>query len=125
MTNQLRHDGIYVSTVFRVMIGFMYLGPPPEQRFFHQTTNPPHFYTRPYTVESSLIKWRLGGLGDEEQHAILGPSGTLVAAEPHVFVPFAPPQYGLPYRVLTNKETNELAPEIVDSLGDDNYKRIK
>lgn len=37
----------------------------PEGRFFHQTTNPLHTYTRRFRLLNNLIQWSMGGLANE------------------------------------------------------------
>ncbi len=122
----LRSDGIYLSSISKIVVGCFMFGPAPESRFMHQTTNPLHSYSRPYTVEGALVQWSLGGLANEEQHAVLAAGGSsLLADHVYCFVPFAPPVYGAAYRILSKKDEDCLNPDIVDSLGDDNYKRTK
>jgi len=67
----------------------------------------------------------LGGLANEEQHALISHTGDIIADTVHAFIPFVEPLPGACYRILSNKAGDGMSTEIVDSLGDDHYRRIK
>ncbi len=93
----LRTDGIYITKVTKVVPGFFLFGP--ESRFFHQTTNPVHNYIRMFSVNTCVVQWTLGGLANEEQHALLSATGALIAECNYSFIPFAEAPHGMPLRL--------------------------
>lgn len=120
---QLRYDGIYLARITKIVPGFFMFGP--DNRFFHQTTNPLHNYVRNYTVSHCVVQWSLGGLANEEQHALISHTGDVIADTIHSFIPFVEPMPGTTFRILSNRSGDALSFDIIDSLGDDHYRRTK
>ena len=120
---QLRYDGIYLARIMKIVPGFFMFGP--DNRFFHQTTNPLHNYVRQYTVSHCVVQWSLGGLANEEQHAFISHTGDVIADTGHSFIPFVEPLPGSCFRILSNRVGDGMSFDIIDSLGDDHYRRIK